>query len=168
MFRTICFLLCLLIFACNNNKPKETVDNGFSFTTFSGTFKKLSLPYQLSDTGLLKNRDTAVIRVADFSSVVPDSVKNILFGKGNKVKYIAMGFFPGANHLGFYLVKGQSAQKKAALLMAFDGDRFSGLLPFLVPDSDPSTSQVSMIDRSFGIQKNVTQKTGGTISGEGK
>ncbi|MFL5774019.1 MAG: hypothetical protein ACJ75F_12730, partial [Flavisolibacter sp.] len=151
-----------------SDKPKETTDKGFSFTAFSGTFRKLSLPYQLSDTALIKNRDTAIIRVADFSSLVPDSIKNIVFGKGTKVKYTAIGYFPGAGHSNFYVVKGQSGQKRAALLMAFNSDVYSGMLPFLVPDADASTSQVSVVDRSLSIQKNVTQKTGGVITGEGK
>lgn len=168
MFRTICFLLCLAIFSCNNSKPKETTEKGFSYSTFSGTFKKLNLPYQISDTGLLKNRDTATIRVADFSSLIPDSLKNIYFGKGSKVKYIAIGYFPGADQMNFYVVKGQSAQKRVAFLMAFKGDVYSGMLPFLVPDADASTTQISVVDRSLSIQKNVTRRTGGVITGEGK
>jgi len=160
--------LCLALISCRNSKPKETTEKGFSYSAFSGIFKKLTLPYQLSDTGLLKNRDTTTIRVADFSSLVPDSLKNNFFGKGSKVRYIAVGYFPGTDHVNFYVVKGQSAQKRVAFLMAFSGEVYSGMLPFLVPDADPSTSQVSVVDRSLSIQKNVTRKTGGVVTGEGK
>src|SRR5439155_24879040 len=132
--------------------------NGFSYENFSGSFRALSLPYELSDTSLLHNRDTASIQAASFNNLISDSIKTKLFGKGSKVRYVSLGRIKGSKGTSFYLVKATSGSKRAALLLAFNEDQYGGLVPFLVPDTDPTTSQVSTIDKSLSIQENISQK----------
>jgi hypothetical protein len=169
MFRTgfIACLVLLSLLSCKNKKS-TTNEKGFSYEKFSELFRPLSLPYELSDIDLANNKDTTVIRSADFANLISDSTNARLFGKGAKVKYIAIGRMKLSSESNFYLVKASGANKKAALLLAFSGNEYSTMLPFLVPDADPSTSQVSIIDKSFGITKNITQKKTGNLTAEGK
>ncbi|HWJ92019.1 MAG TPA: hypothetical protein VNR87_12955, partial [Flavisolibacter sp.] len=155
MFRIGIVIICLSLVACKDKKANGK-DDAFSFEVFSGQFPTIKPPYVLSDTGLLKNRDTTSIHDPEFSKMIPDSIKTNLFGKGARIKYISMAAIQAAKEKGYYVVKAISGSKKAALLIAFTKDRFGGILPFLVPDADPATSQVSSIDRSFSIIKSIT------------
>jgi hypothetical protein len=164
------FAVCLVLFFLISCKSKKTssVEKGFSYEKFSELFRPLTLPYQLSDIDLANNKDTTPIRSADFSQLISDTINAKLFGKGTRVKYIAIGRMKLSSETNFYMVKASGGTKKAALLLVFSGNEFSAMLPFLVPDADPSTSQVSIIDKSFGITKNITQKKTSGVSAEGK
>lgn len=161
-------LLCGFLLACGNNKEVETEDeNGFSFSGFSKRFKAIAPPYQLTDTGFLKNKDTAALRSAVFAGYLPDSLKNILFGKSSKPKFIPLVQFSPSENTSLFFVKAMSGTKKAALVYAFDGEKFTAVFPFLVPDNDPTTSQVSAIDKSFAFTKTITQRRQNAVA-EGK
>ncbi len=169
MLRYAMVLFCLAILSCNNKKKQADDDEkGFSYEKFSERFRTLSPPYQLSDTGLLNNRDTTGLRNVEFTKFLSDSLKNILFGKGSKPRYTALAHFKTSDENSLYLVKAQSGNKKAAILYAFDQGVFSAAFPFLIPDNDPSTSQVTVIDKSFAITKSITQKRQNMVTGEGK
>src|SRR5438270_8518465 len=142
----ITFVLVVFILVACGNKKKGTTDEGFSFDEFSGLFRQVNPPFALSDTGLAKNKDTTVIRSPEFASFISDSLQTKLFGKESKPRYIAMVHMKGSKGTSYYLVKAISGSKKIALLMAFNKDEFGDVLPFLVPDNDPSTSQLSSID----------------------
>jgi len=160
MLRIGLAMICLALFACHDKKKGAggNDDDGFSYTSFSSLFRTGTLPYQLTDTGLLHNRDTAVIRSADFAAFIPDSVRNQLFGKGAKVRYIAMEQLPAAQNKKFFVVKAQANGRKAALLLAFNKEQYGGVLPLLVPDGDGTTLQTSSIDKSQSILKTIAQK----------
>ncbi len=56
----IIFIVMLFILACNEQKDQAPEDDaGFGFESFEKKFKSVSPPYQLTDTGFLKNTDTA-------------------------------------------------------------------------------------------------------------
>jgi hypothetical protein len=166
MYR-IGIVLCLVVFGCKEKKSTSVEGNGFSYKSFSELFRPLSLPYQLADTGLLHNRDTAAIHSAEFAQFLSDSIKSKLYGKSAKIKYTALGFMKGPSGKRFYLVKAVSGNRKTALLYVFDGDQFATVFPFLVPDDDPTTSQTSAIDNSLSITKTITQRRP-EITAEGK
>jgi hypothetical protein len=168
MFRIGFVGICLVMIACNHKKTAAREEGDFSFENFSGQFKAVSLPYQLSDTGFLRNRDTATIRSAAFARFIPDSLRSGLFGKGNKVRYVSLAKLPDTRGTSFYIVKGIGGTKRAALLLAFNKDSFGGVLPFLIPDNDPSTSQQSIIDKSYSISKNISQRKPNNAFSEGK
>jgi hypothetical protein len=53
--------------------------------------------------------------------------------------------------------------------MSFGKDnKFAAAFPFLIPDNDPATSQVSMIDKSLSISKNVLKSQPNSLNAEGK
>src|SRR5687767_12165324 len=78
--------------ACSNNKQEEPQDEEeeatFDYSRFSDRFAEATLPYQLTDTGLLKNTDTSALRNVAFTAFIPDSINQKLIGKGRNIKYI--------------------------------------------------------------------------------
>ena len=165
MLRIGIVLIGFVLWSCSGGKSEE---NGFSYEKFSGLFPSEQVSYQLSDADLLSNRDTTVIRSPQFAKFISDSIKTKLFGKSNKVRYIAMARIKAPKNTSYYIVKAISGSKKMALLLPFTNDQFDIVFPFLIPDSDPTTSQLSTIDKSNAIIKTVTQRKSGGDVAEGR
>ena len=161
MVRIGFYLMLLAIIACNSEKKKvqEEDETVFNYSSFSDRFKTVELPYQLTDTGLLKNTDTGAIRSEEFLNYIPDSIKTKLVGKASKVTYVPLAHFKNGNKEKYFVLKAVSGNKTAALLTVFDKDqKFISALPLLVPDADSKTSQVSNIDKTLTISRWVTRK----------
>lgn len=169
MHRLAICLLLILIWACKNKKQAGANEEGFTYSEFSEAFKTASLPFQVSDTLLLNNKDTATIKAKAFSDFIPDSVKRKIFGKGAKVKYVPLWKVEVPKAERYFVVKASSGRTRAALLLTFnEKDEFAAVFPFLVPDADPSTRQVSGIDKSYSISRAVIQKRNNAPAAEGK
>lgn len=167
MLRIGFVLLALAVVACKNKK-EGSGETGFSYEEFSELFPAGSLPYRVSDADVLGNKDTTVIRSADFAQFISDSIKTKLFGK-NKVRYIAMARIQSnSKNTNYYIVKAIGGNRRAALLMPFTSNNFDAVFPLLLPDTDPSTTQISSIDKSNGIYKNISQRKPGGEVAEGR
>lgn len=166
----ILLLLSVLILACNSKKQvEEDDDNNFSYNRFSEGFKTASLPFHLADTALLNNKDTVTIKGKAFAALIPDSVVRKVFGKGAKVKYTPLRKIEVPKAERYFIVKATSGRSKAALLVVFnEKDEFGGVFPFLIPDKNSSTIQVSSIDKAYSISRAVTLKKANSIAAEGK
>src|SRR6478672_11746648 len=83
MKRLAVVLGLVLTVSCSNSKSKkpEGEEDTFNYETFSKHYATATLPYQLSDTALLKNKDTARIAATQLAPFIADSVKKKLFGK---------------------------------------------------------------------------------------
>lgn len=167
-------LLCLLaMIACKHKQSNSTADeeeeeNGFNYDTFAGKFASASVPYELTDTLLLHNKDTATITNKQILSSIPDSITKAIFGKG-KVKYIAMAKIEVPKAESYFIVKATQGSKKAALLLTFDKEKqFGAAMPLLVPDAKAQTVQTSTIDKNFTISRSVIQKQPDGAIQEGK
>jgi hypothetical protein len=165
------YIFCFLVlFACKSKRSKTgTAEPGFTYEAFSDLFPAIKLPYQITDTALLRSKDTTQIRSSEFAGFIADSVKNQIFTKGSKPKYYALAKIEVPKAETYYIVKAVSGSKKAALLISFDRQgKYATSFPFLAPDDDATTSQLSSIDKSFTISKNIVQKKDGELKGEGK
>jgi hypothetical protein len=162
--------LAVMVLACNNEKKEEPEDESvFRYESFSGRFKDAKVPFSLSDTALLNNKDTASVRNQAFIALIPDSVIKKLFSKTSKVRYIPLASVKAANGEQYFILKAESGSRKAALLVTFDQEHnYGAALPFLVPDSDPKTLQVSTLDKAYSIVRNVSQRTDDDVLMEGK
>ncbi|HZF66062.1 MAG TPA: hypothetical protein VEZ55_16335 [Chitinophagaceae bacterium] len=167
MKQFLAFCMAVLVGACGGTKNSKE-DEGFSYNSFSEKFRKATVPFQLTDTLLQNNKDTAAIRDQSFASMIPDSISSKIFGKGAKVKYVPLWRIDAPENEQYFIVKGMTGKTKAALLLVFDKNEVGTVMPFLVPDSDASTSQVSSVDKSYSISKNVYQKNPGDATAEGK
>lgn len=168
--RILQWVLIVTVMACNNEKKEEPEDETvFRYETFSGRFKEAKLPYSLADTGLLKNEDTAAIRNQQFISFIPDSIKKKLFPNTSKVRYIPLARVSAANGEQYFILKAEGGSRKAALLVAFDQTQnYGATLPFLVPDNDAKSSQVSSLDKAFSITRSVSRRDKEDVLMEGK
>lgn len=170
MFRKVLVFAVLVgIAACkNNDKKEEPAADESNSQGLTGMFKEAKLPYQLTDTGLLKNSDTTSLPPATISPLIADSLKNNYFGKGARIRFTPLAKF-AAKEETYYVIKASTASKKAAIVMVFDKDNnFGASYPLLLPDADPNTSQSSSIDKKFTLTKNIIQRNGPDITGEGK
>ena len=170
MRRLTLFLMMSLLWACSNGVPEEDEESsGFKYQAFAESFREATLPFQLSDTLFLKNKDTAAIRNTTFRSLIPDSVSSKIFGEKAKISYIPLWKieFPKAER--YFIVKAVAGQKKAALLLIFnEDDSFGAAFPFLVPDADAGTFQISGIDKAYSVFKTVVKRRSNNVSAEGK
>lgn len=172
MYRIGFAVLSCLLLACNGKEEtKDGADTAAEDNTslaFTKRFKSRPVPYQLSDTALLANKDTATLSGQYLSSVVPDSTLKKLFGKG-KVKFTPMARLTDKNDDNYYIVKGTAGEKKAVLVVVLDkSGSYGATLPFLVPDNDPATAQSSTIDKSFAITRSTMLRSGNDVGSEGK
>ena len=165
---------CLLLLACSGivaaerSEKTETTEENVTMA-FGNRFTPTSLPYQLTDTGLLKHDDTTSLPAAYISSLIPDSLIRQAFGKNTGIKYMPLAKVEEKDKAAYYFVKGTSANKKAAFLLVFENNGEPGAsLPFLVPDNQPSTSQSATLDKSYAVTRSTIQRDGATITGEGR
>jgi hypothetical protein len=164
-------LMVISIPACNDDKkePEQEDKHVFSYQEFSKQFSEASLPYQLSDTALLNDKDTSTIKSNSFISLIPDSIKLAIFGKPEKTRYLPLVYFKEKGKGNYFLVKAINGARVAALLVIFDKDEnYATVFPFLVPDKDPQTNQVSYLDKSFSISRNINRRTKDDVLTEGK
>lgn len=153
-------LSALFIFSCGNDKDEEKMVNGYSFSGFSGMFKEADLPYELTDTLLKKNSDTTRITAGEFTELMPDSLQQKIFGKA-KIKFTPLAKVTRVEAESYFIVKAASGNTKAAILFVYDvNGEPAGVFPFLIPDKDVLTTQLSSIEESYAISKHVHKKKG--------
>jgi hypothetical protein len=170
MLRTVLVFAMLTGFiSCKNNdgkkgqKEEETAAGGMT-----AMFREGKLPYQLADTSLQKDTDTTSLSSAMIGPLIADSIKTNYFGKGAKIKFTPLTKFNAKDET-YYVIKGSTSSKKGALVIVYDkNNNFAASYPFLLPDADPSTSQVSVIDKNLTITKSISQRNGPDLTGEGK
>ena len=170
MVRTGFVLLLVFAFACTNKKKEKPVEESkFSYQAFADSFKTVEPPYGLSDTSFLNNDDTTTLKNADFLNFIPDSIKQKIVGTTKNVKYVPLAKIKIPKAESYFIIKAVAGSKKGALLVVFNKkDSIAASLPFLVPDGDPLTSQVSTIDKSYSISRNILRKTKEDVITEGK
>lgn len=171
MFRqAVLFFLLLGFGACNNDDSKSAAETTAAPRTLAAFFTETKLPYNLSDTALLKATDVTGGIPADLvSNLLPDSLKKAYFSKSSAIVYTPLAKFVQTEKENYYVVKASAGQKRGALLLVFNAkEEFTASYPFLLPDANPATAQTTSIDKNFTVTKTVTQRSGAEIVGEGK
>lgn len=170
MIRLFLLFLIVSLAACNNDDAIAEEDiNIFNFERFNARFKESTAPYQISDTALQRNKDTAIIRNKAFLAFIPDSVQTSMFGKGAKPKYTPLVVLKADGKGTYYVLKGISGSKRAALLTVFnEKNLFAGAFPLLITDNDNRTNQWSTIDKSFSVTRALSKRSDDGVVNEGK
>lgn len=168
MFRmALIFAAFILLWGCKDADKEINQEETTNSPGFTSRFKEGELPFQVSDTSLLKTTDTTTINSTSIVSLIPDSIKTDYFGKNAKIRFSPLAKFSGKED--YYVVKATAGAKKAAFLLVYGKENsFGASYPLLLPDADPSTSQTSTIDKNFTITKSTTQRDGVDVSGEGR
>lgn len=171
MFKTgwaIAALMIAMLSCKNGEEEKEKEKEQTSSQSLSDFFKKGSLPYQLTDTGLSKASDTTSLPPAVVSPLAGDSTLKKYFGAA-RVKYTALHKLTSKEKDAYYFIKASASTKKAAILLVMDkDDAFGAAYPFLLPDADPSTTQSTTLDKNFTITKSISQRSADGLTAEGK
>src|SRR5687768_4604588 len=161
MARFIIIMLSFFVLACGSKKNEKVAadEPGFTYDQFKEQFKTASVPFQMTDTFLLKNADTTSLADRNFGRFVPDTLRKKLFGEKKAIRYVPLYTLKVSDDEQYYIVKSQAAATKAALLFAFVKNEFVAVFPFLIPDEAPTTYQQTTIDKSFSISKTVVQNS---------
>lgn len=148
---------------CNDKKKPSGEDeenSSYGLESLSKRFREASVPYMLSDTLLVQNKDTSSINFPEFTALT-DSLKQAVIG-GGKVKYTPLARVEGKGGETYLVVKAAGSGKTAAFLVAYNKNgEFGSAMPFLVPDKDPGSGQTSSIDRNGSITRTMTRKIDG-------
>lgn len=153
MLRGLLLYLSLILVACGANNPAATSPEqaGLTDTTLAGQFKALLPPFTLSDSALLATPDTTQKGLQAILQL-PDSLLLQAFNTTRGVKLVPLGRFTGKKKELYLLVMAVQQNKKAAFIAVAPTAGTPGpALPFLIPDKDPTTRQVSTLAESFGV-----------------
>ncbi|MES2880551.1 MAG: hypothetical protein V4676_00285 [Bacteroidota bacterium] len=168
MHRLAFIATAFFVSACGNNTAQNTEEAGFNFETFSKKFESRQLPYTVSDSGLLKPSDTVAIREPMFAEFISDSMKRKVFAANAKIKYTPLGKLTSKEEI-YFVVKAASGNKRAAYLLVFNkANEFTASFPFLLPDVNTSTTQVSSIDKSFSVNRSTIRRQTNDVNLEGR
>ncbi len=169
MFRTlacIAFGLCVLT-GCNGNDDKKEAEKEGA-AGLSGKVETTS-SFQLTDAGLLNNKDTATVSALLIQPFITDSILSGFFGKTKTIRYVPLAKVQKEGGVALVVIKASTPTKKAAFAIALDADaKPVAATTFLLPDTDPSTMQSASIDKSLTVTKSITKKEGSEVVGEGK
>jgi hypothetical protein len=165
MIRLVLFISFLLsVVSCGSRSDGKETEDGYTFASFATSFKEVGVPYHLTDTALLANKDSAAIKAPEFTSLINDSLKNRLFGK-NSISYVPMVRLKEPNGQQYLVVKATGGKKRVALLLVYDEEgNFGSGFPFLVPDENNNTTQVSSVEKSFAISRNISRRKPGEVA----
>jgi hypothetical protein len=167
------YFLLVAVFAMLANckskkKPSLSGEEPVEISDFIEFFPNKNLPYQFTDTTLLKkDNDSLLISYKVFTQFVPDSLLGKVFGKNVKPKIYPMGKTEGAET--YLFAKAISGNKRVAFIFSFDKkDQFMDGMPLLQIDQYKSTRQTAGMDKSYSITKMITRKNSDGSFSEGK
>jgi len=164
------FLLIIIVLACKHKKKISlSGEEPVNITDFIESFQSVSLPYQVLDSEVAKKKtDTLLISYKVFTSLVPDSILNKTFGKGEKPKIYPMARV-GSDQGNYLFVKAFSSDHKAILVLCFDKkNNFITGMPVLQLDANPATQQFFVIDKRYTLSKNIVRKNSDGSISDGK
>jgi hypothetical protein len=154
--------------ACKNKKKVSlSGEDPVTVSDFIESFQPLHVPYQFSDTAVMKKKkDSMLISYKVFSQFVPDSVLQKVFDKTAGLKIYPIGRITVPKKESYLLAKAFSGDNKAAFLLCFSkNNEFIAGITALEPDESPATQQLFNIDKRYTISKTVIRKnTNGTVN----
>jgi len=172
LFKNYFLLVTVLavLAGCKNKKPSLSGEDPVEASDFIEFFPNKNLPYQVTDTILLKkDKDSLLINYKVFTQFVPDSLLSRVFGKGVKPKIYPMGKTITEDGETYLFAKTISGNKRAAFIFSFDKkDQYIDGIPLLQLDQYQSTQQTASIDKSYSINKMITRKNPDRSLSEGK
>lgn len=170
MIRLCLLAMAMAFFSCGSSGEGTGTedDTTFTYQGFSDRFRDTTLPFILADSTLHNNKDTAALNPQFASGLMPDSVLKRLFPGVKKVKLIPLAR-TGNKEETYFILKAIGGARKAAVLITFDKDqKKSAAFPFLIPDADSKTSQISTLDKQLSISRTTIRKTDDEATQEGK
>jgi hypothetical protein len=159
-----------LLTACKQQKkPSLSGEDPVEVSDFIGSFKKVTLPYQFTDSLLQKKeKDSLLISYNVFTQFVPDSVLTGMFGK-TKPKIYPLGKVTESKAETYLFAKAIAPGKTAAYILVFGKkNEYITSLPALGSDPARSMQRTTLIDKKFTVSKNQIRKNVNGSTSEGK
>lgn len=164
---SLCLSLAWLSGCKSSDKPSLAGDEPVEIGDFIDFFPDVKLPYQVSDTMLLKkDNDSLRINYKVFNQFIPDSVIGGSMGKLSQAKIYPLGKVK--DNETYLLAKIVNGNNRAVYLLGFDKkQQLIAGMPLLKVDASAATQQLSSIDSRFTITKTVWRKNAsGTAEGK--
>lgn len=163
------YLLLLLsagiILSCKNKKPNlKDDDEVVEVGDFIDYFPETTLPFKITDTGILKKiDDSAIVSYKIFTQFVPDTVLQKEFGKTTRPVLYAIGKVKEKSPEIYLFVKAVEGKKGVGYLLAFDKkNNYLNSFPMVKSGGEKFTSSYGLLDRKFQITSfNETKKPTG-------
>ena len=166
------FILIAFIFlaGCKRKKPSLSGDGPVQVEDFIESFSLTKPPFEIADSTLnRKEKDSLFISYIIFTQFVPDTVLTKVFGANAKPKIYPLKRVESDNEETYLFAKAVLGEKKIGYLLGFDKSKqFAGFMELLRLDNNPSTQQVSGLDRKLSVYKIVYYKRPDGATDEGK
>lgn len=152
MKNILLFLLFPAILVCCKGK-KTALSDDVSVEEFMGFFPGLKLPYQMTDSILIKKeKDTSLVTYKRFSKFVPDSVLAKQFGKKGRPSLFPLGKVVVKKAETYLFVKAVAGAKRVGYILVFNKDQqFVVAMPLIVTESNSAVSRHADMDSRYTI-----------------
>jgi hypothetical protein len=169
------FFFCIIVvFVATSCTEKKKVlmsgEDTVEVNDFMDFFPALTVSFQINAEEVnTKPNDSLLISKSVFSQFVPDSIIKSFLGKTTIPKFYPVGKFSVNQNETYLLVKSVVGLKNKLLIIFFGAkNEFLGASVFLDPDKNPSTRQISSIDKRFSLIKTILRKNQDGSVSEGK
>ena len=142
-----------ILFSCKNKKPNLQDDDVVDIEDFIEFFPEITLPFKISDSGLLKTQvDSSIIGSKVFSQFIPDTILRKDFGTTLKPVLYSLGRVSekgGETYLFFKAIQGK---KRVAYLVCFDKkNNYLNSFPLVKTGIGNYSSSYGLLDKKFQI-----------------
>lgn len=142
-----------MLLSCKEKKTDLKEEEDIEIADFIEFFPERSLPFKLTDTGLLKKQsDSAIIGPKVFSLFIPDSIFQTDFGKTTPPVLYAIGRTKEKGRETYLFVKAVQAKKRVAYIICFDKDNnYLNSFSLVKSGIGNYSSSYGLLDKKFQI-----------------
>ncbi len=155
-------IISLSILACKSKKAPDAANISPQTETkeFFETYKKLKLPFSITDTNMTEAADTNTISYPIFTQFFPDSIFNNPFGKNRKLSIHPIGKIERKGKEAYFVTLVRDKNHSAVYLSVYDKKNIAVSMPLVVTGNDDDIINSASIDQklSFIINKEWTVK----------
>lgn len=150
MRKYLVMVMVLLLMCACKSKKKDNIKQPDETSEFFSLYKKLSLPFTVTDTTMTDAADTATISYATFARYVPDSIFNNPFGKRRKLAIHPVGKIEQKGKESYFLTSVSDKISAAVYLYVYDKRKFVVSMP-LITGADNNIIHSASIDKKLSI-----------------
>jgi hypothetical protein len=140
-----------ILFSCKSKKISLADNEDVDIRDFIDFFQPLSLPFQFSDTMLVKHHnDSSSIGFQTLGRFVPDSLLTKTFGKQVHPKLYPIGKAGGGKTETYIFIKALGTTKRVLYVLCFDKeDKFAAGKALITVDGDTKSNELFTMDSKY-------------------
>jgi hypothetical protein len=154
-----------ILFSCKSKKISLADNEDVDIRDFIEFFQQVSLPFQFSDTMLVKHHnDSAAIGFQTLLRFVPDTVISKAFGKLVHPKLYPVGKAGGGKIETYIFIKAITAAKRVLYVFCFNKeDKFSAAKALITLEGDAKSNTVFTMDSKYTMTILRQRKSEGQV-----